>query len=155
MTENIIQLTKSPVPSDEYIVEEDFFDDFLGGLADYFRNTDETERKEIVQDWLEGFSTGGYRDYVVLGEDTIIFKKGFQELYARRRLDTLKVAVSTATVEDIISGSLRGKINALIGDPIGTYLYTDMGFFKEAVFLASYVEEEVPYYIGGVVKYHY
>ena len=154
MHSKIIQLNKTPIDRENWSTESDFYDGFAGWIADYVADVDDDVRNMVISDFKEGFDMS-YRDFVTIEDDHIIFKNGFKDEYAGKILECLKEFVKEATVNSVRNGSLRYGSEELLGDPFGIYIATEYGLVRENVWLTEYIEEDTPYYFGGVVDYHY
>lgn len=153
MHSKIIELSKKPV--EERVSETQFYDGFSGWIADYVADVDDDVRGDVISDFKEGFSSSYGDDLVAIDKNTITFKEGFKDAYATKMLECLKDIVSKADIKSIRNGMTRYAIEETLGDPFGFYIYEEGCLFRENCWLTQNLEEDVPYYFGGVVDYHY
>ena len=155
MHSKIIQMDTKPISPEGFITEDMFFDGFCGWIADYVSEVDKEVRDDVVNDFIEGFQSG-LRDWVTVNGEKITFKKGFKEFYIEKLLQSFKDIAEKATVSSIKDGMLLYSLESLLGDPYGFYIYMEgYGLIQESRFLTHYVEEEIEYFFGGVIDYHY
>ena len=153
MHNNILQLSRVPLTRDDWCQEDDFYNGFQGWIADYVSSVDDDTRDIAISDYKEGFDMS-YRDFVTIAEDHIIFKRGFKDMYASVMLECVKEIVSNSTVNSVRTGNLRSLVEEILGDYHGLYIATGYGLIRENVWLTEHMEEDTPYYFGGVVSYH-
>jgi hypothetical protein len=144
----IIQLGETPISEDEFISEYDFEgDNFVGSVADYV--SDEVDYEEYVKWFVESLPS----DYIKYDGQSIIFLPGFKVFYFKPRFEKLKRIVGELTLEDFITGLLTYEICELINDKYGFYVYN--GYWRTFDDFVQELREGVPYYIGGILDYHY
>ncbi|MBR5355895.1 MAG: hypothetical protein IK121_03130, partial [Lachnospiraceae bacterium] len=125
-----------------------------GHIADYLGEVGEEDRLDIIDSYKDCM-INKYPDYITVTKNTITFKKGFRDMFAEKILTKIKELVEKATVESL-SHEIRWRIEELLGDQFGLYIYMDNGgYIRENVFLLEEVREGEPYYFGNVIDYHY
>ena len=155
MHSKILQLSESPIAKEEWVEESRFYDGFSGWIADYVAGVDDDIRNIVIEDWLSCFKEN-LKDWVTVDKNSITFKEGFRDYYSYKILDEVKRIAKEATANSIRTGNLKSALEVLLGDPYGFYIYLEgYGLIKEAVFLTQYIQEDTPYFFGGVIDYHY
>ncbi len=144
----IVQLETELVPKDKFITEYDFEgDNFVGSVADYV--SDEVDYEECVKWFVKSLPS----DYIKYNGQSIIFLPGFKVSYFKPRFEILKKIVEELTLEDFITGLLTYEIGELINDKYGFYVYN--GYWRTFDDFVRELIEGVPYYIGGILDYHF
>jgi len=153
MHSTIFQLEEKPLRFEEdFATEEDFYEDFVGSVADYV--SDDIDRDEEIQYFIEDLEKYGI---TYNPEDqSIIFHEGFKESYFTEKFFKLKEAVQELTLEDFIKDTLKvWEIKNLIDKKYGRYIYSGSMWMTIDEFIRYYMEEGKKYYIGSVLDYHF
>lgn len=150
----IFQLEEKPLRFEEdFACEEDFYDDFVGVIADYV--SEDIDREEEINYFCQEFKKYGiaYNSK----EQSIIFLKGFKEKYFEERFFKLKEAVQNLTFEDFVKDTLKvWEIKNLIDKKYGIYIYSNESSWMSLDEFVRYdLEENKKYYIGSVLDYHF
>ncbi|AEE97643.1 hypothetical protein [Mahella australiensis] len=144
----IVQLGETPISENEFISEYDFEEgSFVGSVADYV--SDEVDRQEYIRWFIDSLPS----DYIKYDGQSIIFLPGFKVFYFKPRFEKLKKIVEELTLENFITGLSTYEISKLINHKYGFYVYEEYwrtfdDFVRELI-------EGVPYYIGGILDYHF
>jgi hypothetical protein len=155
MHSNIFQLERTPLREEEFVTEEEFYDGFVGIVADYV-DSDIDREEEIL------YFINQLKPYGIIynpEEQSIVFKEGFKEKYFLEKFNKLKQLTSELTLEEFAGietfDELKlWKIKQLIEDKFGTYIYTENCWMPLDAFLRE-MEEGEKYYFGSVIDYHY
>ncbi|MBE3579097.1 MAG: hypothetical protein IMW83_04385 [Caldanaerobacter subterraneus] len=149
----IIQLEEKPLRFEEdFACEEDFYDDFVGVIADYVN--DDVDRTEEIRYFIEKLKEFGivYNEK----EQSITFLKGFKEKYFATKFLKLKEAVENLDFEDFVKDTYKvWEIQNLIDKKYGTYIYIKGEWMTLDTFIRYVLKEGVKYYIGSVLDYHF
>jgi|GEM_PF-2251128 len=153
MHEVIIQLEEEPLRFEEdFACEEDFYDEFVGTVADYV--SEDVDREEKIEYFVENLKKYGITYNPK--DQSIIFHKGFKEKYFAEKFFKLKEAVQELTLEDFVRDTSKvQRIEDLINKKYNTYIYTKNTWMTIDEFLRYSMEEERAYYIGSVIDYHF
>lgn len=151
MSDYIIEVSNAPLKPEERMVEDLFYDDFVGWIAEYVDdNVLDYVRKDVIESFAQGLSNA-FPEYVSYSpeNESFTFKEGFNEAFAKRQIKSIKDVVQN-TSEDSSLFELSWRLHELIGDPFGTYIFKD-ALYKEITFLRDV--HPGTYYFGGVVYY--
>lgn len=154
----IIELSTSPIcdPMTDFDIELHEIP-----IADYITNIDEGTRERDIADFVKHLrSTPGAEGLVELKDgDTIIFHKGFTKAWAKSAFINFRYQLMKAwdITEDTFCDKVRYAtmdISESVRDEYGYYIYDDYAdTFGDWVLRG--IEEDVPYYIGGILDYHW
>lgn len=130
-------------------------------IADYITNIDEGTREREIADFVKHLrSTPGAEELVELKDgDTIVFHSGFTKAWTRSAFTRFRYQLMRAwdITEDTFcdkAGWAVTDISDSFKDECGYYIYDDYAkTFGEWVMCG--IEEDVPYYIGGILDYHW
>lgn len=147
MHSKIIEVSKHPLKEDERVEESYFYDGFVGWIADYVDCVrDEETRKAIQESFVEGMG-------LISGKDGFTIPKGYRDAFIDKRIEELRNIIASASTVNF--WKTKVQIKAAIGDDVGLYIY------KPGYGTVSYIqfidecEEEVPYYFGAIIDYHW
>lgn len=149
----IFQLEEKPLRFEEdFVIEEDFYNDFVGTIADYV--SEDVDRNEEIQYLIEDLRKYGITYNAK--EQSIIFLKEFKEKYFKERFEQLKEIVKCISLKEFIEETLKvWEIENLINKKYGTYIYHNEIWISMDDFVREYMEEGKKYYIGTVLDYHF
>jgi len=150
----IFQLEEKPLRFEEdFATEEDFYDDFVGIIADYV--SDDVDRDVEIQYFIKDLEKYGVKYNAK--EQSIIFLKGFKEKYFEERFFKLKEAVQKLTFENFIKDAPDvWEIKNLIDEKYETYIYSnESSWMTLNEFVRYNLKEGQKYYIGAVLDYHF
>ncbi|MBT1280253.1 hypothetical protein VTU32_08200 [Thermoanaerobacter sp. CM-CNRG TB177] len=150
----IIQLEEKPLRFEEdFACEEDFYDDFVGVIADYV--SDDVDRDVEIQYFIEYLKK--YKEVTYDPQEySIIFPKGFKEEYFSARFFNLKKIVQELTLEEFSTDSTKVWIlENLIEEKYGIYIYHKETWTTFDEFVRYNLKEGQKYYIGTVLDYHF
>ena len=163
MRSYIVQISASPIPMHEVISPYDYCDEhwFNREVADFISFNDCTE--DAFADFVK--RVGDAEKYVTMFPNVygtgIVFKKGFKEAYFDEQYVKLRDAIQklsdAATATTFRDGELEAAMYILresYDDKLGVYVESDWGLLTLNEFV-RHIAEEVPYYFGGAVGYHY
>lgn len=152
MHSRIFQIATKPISKDEWITEMDFYENhsFLGAIADYVN--DDTNREEDIQ-WLLSKFKNMPVEYNK-EESSIVFLKGFKETYFKERFEQLKEKVNHMKPEDFLDSYEVYKIENLLKDQYGFYMYED-GWNRPLDEFVRHLIEGQKYYFGSTIDYHF
>lgn len=153
MHSNIFQLEERPLKFEEdYICEEDFYDGFVGTIADYVSN--DVNRKEEINYFIKYL-----KKYGVIHnpkEQSIIFPEGFRTKYFSERFLNFKKIAEDITLKEFSTDSENIWIlKNLIEERYGIYIYHEKSWVTIDAFVRYRLEEGKKYYIGAVLNYHF
>ncbi|KHO63162.1 hypothetical protein THYS13_12740 [Thermoanaerobacter sp. YS13] len=154
MHSTIFQLEKNPLRFEEdFACEEDFYDDFVGIIADYV--SDDIDRDVEIQYFIKELEKYGVKYNAK--EQSIIFLNGFKEKYFKERFFKLKEAVQKLTFENFIKDAPDvWEIKNLIDEKYETYIYSnESSWMTLNEFVRYNLKEGQKYYIGAVLDYHF
>ncbi len=155
MHSRIYQLGKEPLPQSEWMVEYDLPDWFFETIADAAMVSE--NRKGDVE-WLMSSLKG----IASFEDDTITFSEDAAIRYFSRIypafLEKLN-ALSGVTLEEFagITGDCRQKmynLNEAYNDKLSFYFYYDYQLMTMEEFF-RYITLDKPFYLGGVLDYHF
>lgn len=148
----IFQLNDEIIDKDDFLTEEELYDDFVGIIADYVDG--DIDRDAAIGELI--LSLTPYGIIYDPTEQSIVFKKGFKKAFFKERYTNLKKYISKLTLEEF-SGSTDTFplycIKKTIEDKFGTYIY----FGYSCITLDEFVremEEGKKYYFGSAIDYH-
>ncbi|WP_434576882.1 hypothetical protein [Thermoanaerobacterium thermosaccharolyticum] len=149
----IFQLSNEIIESDDFLYEEELYDNFVGVIADYVNG--DIDRNAAISELI--ISLTPYGIIYDPTEQSIIFKEGFKEAFFKDRYINLKKYISKLTLEEFCgnadSFSLY-RIKKTIEDKYGTYIYFGDGYITFDEF-ARNMKEEQKYYFGSAIDYHF
>ncbi|NLW24677.1 MAG: hypothetical protein GXY91_05485 [Clostridia bacterium] len=149
MHSRIFQLSDEKINKDDFITEENFYEDsFIGSVADYV--SDNIDRKEDIK-WLMS-CLEPYGVKLDKEEESIVFPKGFKQRYFEERFKKFKETVNGMTLNDFCDSIKAWQLSQIIEKKFDFYIYVSYpqpldDFIRD-------LEEEKKYFIGGIVDYH-
>lgn len=155
MHSRIFQLGKEPIPQYEWMVESDLPDWFFETIADAAMvSEDRKEDIERLMSSLKGIASFE-DDTITFSEDAAI--RYFSGIYPAF-LEKLN-ALRGVTLEEFagITGDCRQKIyslNEAYNDEFSVYIYYDYRLMTMEEFF-RYITLDKPFYLGGVLDYHF
>ena len=153
MHETIIQLEEKPLRFEEdFACEEDFYDEFVGIVADYV--SEDVDREEEIDYFIKHLEKYG----IIYNSEnqSIIFLEGFKTKYFSERFYKLKQIIEDITIEDFSTDNTKVWIlKNLIDEKYGTYIYTKGRWETFDEFIRYDLQEGKAYYIGSVLDYHF
>lgn len=149
----IFQLEEKPLRFEEdFACEEDFYDDFVGRIADYV--SDDIDKNTEIFYFIDELKKYGI-DYNY-EEQSIVFLEGFKEKYFEKRFEGLKEMVRNISLKEFIEDTVKvWKIENLINKKYDIYIYHGEIWMTMDDFIREYMEENKKYYIGTVLDYHF
>lgn len=150
----IFQLEEKPLRFEEdFACEEDFYEGFVGIIADYV--SEDVDREEEINYFVTYL--GKYGITYNSEEQSIIFPKGFKEEYFSARFFNLKKFVEELTLEEFSTDSTKVWIlKNLINEKYGIYIYSrQSSWITFDEFVRYNLKEGQKYYIGTVLDYHF
>lgn len=160
---SIIQLSRKRLGrSDLLTLNKNYEDDsatYIAG-ADYIGKSYEPREKEIqyFMDWL--IHEAG-DDFITYDQEqlTVTFKVGFGSRFFSKRFEELRTLVNQTTLEEFSTlGMTDYYITNLACNPYGFQIYDDgsiMSLDEFVRYITTKYQEDVTYYIGGTLDYHY
>ena len=143
----IIQISDEPIDKDDYIEENEFYENwFVGAIADYVSDLDV---EESVSDWLNS-------DIYDVADNTITIKdKG---TYFKPRFERFKTECERAmsmSFDDFSDYSSDiYNLKESYDDKYGIYFYYGDELWTQSRFLRNFKNGE-KFYTGGMIRYHY
>ena len=158
MHSKIIQISKEPIEEENYISESDYYESFVGSIADYVADLEDDEVESEKRDFISSLEKRG----IVKGDNgnefTIVNKtKFFEGLYEEFVSHVQKLA--DATLEAFCNGKLDDAMYCLNTSYKNKYdIYIDdkgewYGLVPLSEFMRS-VNNGETFYLGGAVDYH-
>lgn len=162
MHSKIITLSLEPVV-DSLLGEDELVENgFVPWIADYADSLIDDDCKDaIIQDWISCLGKAYGAEYFSQTNQTVVFHKGFKMKFFITMMERLQKemherrpkSLDDYKVSDFLF--LRYRLESLINDRHGLYIYSnDMGLQTAYDFYES-LTEEIPYYFGNVVDYHF
>jgi hypothetical protein len=153
MHSTIFQLEEKPLRFEEdWACEEDFYDDFVGTIADYV--SEDVDREEEINYFVKYL--GQYGIIYNSEEQSIVFPEGFKAEYFSERFFKLKKIVEDITIEEFSTDSTKVWIlKNLIEEKYGIYIYHKGSWKTFDEFIRYNLQEGQKYYIGNVLDYHF
>lgn len=154
MHAKIYQLAEEPLNEEDFATEEDFYESFVGTIADYVTAKD-IDRKEEIQYFVKELEKYG----VIYDpqEQSIIFKPGFKKQYFKEKFEKFKKITQELTFKEfagIVSNLNMWEIKTLIEDKFGDYVYIGYIYYPIDEFFRKDMKEGKKYYFGTVLDYH-
>lgn len=119
MHSRIFQLSYEKINKDDFITEENFYEDsFIGSVADYV--SDNIDRKEDIKWLMERLKP--YGAILNKKEESIFFPKGFKKKYFSKKFEELKKMVNEMTLEEFIDGITAYKLGQIIESKFDFYI---------------------------------
>lgn len=150
MHSRIFQFSEQPIEPDDYIREEDFYDNFVGYIADYVNGN--TDRKADIA-WL----VSSLKSYGIIyneEEESIIFPENFKTEYFKRRFDKFIKLVRELDLNKFSEDTFElWELQQLIEDKYGFYIYID--YYETLDSFIRNLHGEQKYYIGATIDYHF
>jgi hypothetical protein len=153
MHSRVFQVSLEPLDVDEYITEEDLYENpFVGTIADYV--SDNCNRTEDIQ-WLISYISKYDMSYNT-SEGSITFKKGFRKEYFKTKYEEFQEYARKITFEVFMDsmGYELYKLEKCIEDKFGFYIYSDENGLETLDSFVRRLEADQKYYVGGTVDYH-
>lgn len=154
MHSDIIELGYNPIKKDERIAEFLFYENFVGTIADYvYAITEDGNRKKRIKYFIESI-----KDIVTFDEKTksITFSENAKHLYFKSTYDEFMSIAAKLTLSDFADSDLKPyMLSKLIENKCGYYIYIDESYYTFDYFMRLVAEPNKPYYVGGVIGYHF
>ncbi|ERM91233.1 hypothetical protein O163_11415 [Caldanaerobacter subterraneus subsp. yonseiensis KB-1] len=153
MHSTIFQLEEKPLRFEEdFVCEEDFYDDFVGIVANYVsEDVDREEEINYLVKYLEK-----YKIIYNSEEQSIVFPEGFKGEYFSERFFKLKKFIEDLIIEEFSTDSTKVWIlKNLIEEKYGIYIYHKGTWKTFDEFVRHNLKEGQKYYIGTVLDYHF
>lgn len=151
MHSRIIQLSESFIGEEDYINEEVLIDNgFVNGMIDYVSS--ETDRENDIEWFVQYLQQFGCVEY---DGEKIVFKKGFKENYFKDRFLQLKSKVAEMEFKDFFDSLKLYELMKLIKHNYGFYVYIHDYYYNLDDFVRYILKEDVEYYFGTTLDYHY
>jgi len=162
MHSKIIQISEKPISKRSFVSESQYYDDFVGRIADYVDELREDYRCDCVKSCLGG-------DAFVVAEDGKSFEVVDKDSYFRPRYDQFMKTLNDlkdATLEDFAGSSLRPhyefsyKVSLMASSYEDDYdIYVDDNGEKYGLIpldqFMRYAQNGEKYYVGNVIDYHF
>ncbi|MBP2070751.1 MULTISPECIES: hypothetical protein [Thermoanaerobacterium] len=149
----IFQLNDEIIDKDDFLTEEELYDDFVGIIADYVDG--DIDRDAAISELVISLTPYGIVHDPT--EQSIVFKKGFKEKFFKPRLEKLKKRIANLTLKDFIGNSntlFLYEIKNLIEEKYGIYVYTNKCWATFDEFVRE-MKEGQKYYFGSAIDYHF
>jgi len=141
-----------PFEEDELNNESDYYDSFVGGIADYVDKKENSERKEYIER-LKYRLEGAAKVNVKKGIITIIDKAKYFE-GAFKNFKKLLVDLNEMTVEDFASNmDTMHDLDRTVNNRFETYI--DDGYYDTLDNFMRCANNGDKFYIGSVFDYHW
>ena len=161
MHDAIYEITTSPVSPEDYREQSHFYDHwFVGSIADYVNSDiDRASYLSSFSEWFEGIGCAVFLNGVDSFE---ILPDGREKYFKAKRTAFVEAveALDRSTPTDFYTGSggIEEKVRRLndaYAEKFGTYVSSEE--FETIPFDEFMRSAEVgkPYYIGGVIDYHW
>jgi hypothetical protein len=150
MHSRIFQLSEHPINPDDYIIEEDFYDNFIGEVADYVSG--DTCRNEDIYWFVSSLKQYGiiYNEK----EESIIFPEDFKFKYFKSRYDKFVKLSQEIDLRKFSSDDLElWSLQQLIENKYGFYIFTN--HYEPLDSFVRQLQGEEKYFIGGTIDYHF
>jgi hypothetical protein len=152
----IYQISKKPYESedDKYLAKEDFYETFVGSVADYVSEI-KNDSCKIFTSLVRAFP----QEFIDcdLEKHSFCFKPGFKEAYFQNKYKAFRQLAEAITLSEFANDTLTAyKLALLLRDRYDIYLswYDSYGGY---VCLDDFVRDEPigqTYYVGGALDYH-
>jgi len=159
----IIELSSTPIAAEDRASHEEVPDWFRDGIADYTEDAD--DRELTLRSFAQTMDS--YADFDIEGNSLTLKadakEQFFQGAYRKYKETLAKLAqvpleefsgLSNAPSGAESLSHLMYSLRQTIEDRFGTYIYEDEELSTLDEWL-RYASNEVSYYIGGVMAYHY
>ncbi len=150
MHSRIFQFSDQPIHPNDYIREENFYDNFVEEIADYISS--DTNRDADIE-WL----ISSLKRYGIIyneEEESIIFPEDFKIKYFKSRYDKFKELTQKIDLIDFSKDEfVLRELQQLIEDKYGFYIYTYYYYETLDNFIRN-LNDVKKYYIGGTIDYH-
>jgi len=154
MHSKIIQLSMQPLAKDEWVEESNFYEGFVGHIADYVNEDLTDDQRNDVIEWFKMSIQNKCPDHVTLHKDSITFEEGFFEQYRKKFVATLKDFVEEIDENDF-DDFQRHKLLTMIDDQFGWYVYLEgWGYETLDSFLSRNFDKRT-FFFGAVIDYHF
>lgn len=155
MHSRIIQISKEKIDKDDYIEESDYWDNFVGPIADYV--SEDTDRDGDIEWFVEIL-----KDSIEYNKDEESFTIKDRKKYFERSYDKfmkiLNEISDTMTLDKYMSpcDTVIYSLKSTYDDKFGFYI-DDKGEYHGLSTLDNfmrYAEDGQKFYIGGTMDYH-
>ena len=148
MNNRIYQLTKAPVPNNEWFNEDDIREtSFIGSVADCVYNQPSEERESNIGWFMR------YREEVFARDgNKITVLPGAKHAYFKRRYEQFKKYAVQMTLDDFCDSYETWVLQEIIQNKYHIYIYRN-GKWQSLDHFIRVVEEGSVFYIGGIVGY--
>ncbi|SDG49155.1 hypothetical protein SAMN04244560_02440 [Thermoanaerobacter thermohydrosulfuricus] len=149
----IFQLEEKPLRFEEdFACEEDFYEGFVGIIADYV--SEDVNKEEEINYFITYL--GKYGIIYNSEEQSIVFPEGFKAKYFSERFLKLKKIIEDLIIEEFSTDSTKVWIlKNLIEEKYGIYIYHKGSWRTFDEFVRYNLKEGQEYYIGTVLDYHF
>jgi len=153
MHSTIFQLEEKPLRFEEdFASEEDFYEGFVGIIADYV--SEDVDREEEINYFVTYL--GKYGIIYNSEEQSIVFPEGFKAEYFSERFFKLKKIIEDLTIEEFSTDSTKvWLLKNLIEEKYGIYIYHKGAWKTFDEFVRYNLKEGQKYHIGTVLDYHF
>ena len=149
MAQIIYQLTKAPLPKEEWLTAKYLINtSFIGEVAEFVSDTPITVRRTFINHLLLGREKVFSRD-----GDKIQILPGGKKEYFERRYKLFKEKVANLSLEDFCDGYETFVLRETLSSKFSFYVYTANRALKPLDEFMRDVVEGSEYYIGGIVDY--
>jgi len=158
MHSTIFQVTKEPIPQDEWLTPVDIDDTwFVGDIADYVADSNRGNDIAWLKETTKGvFDVACEGDNVETGTCRIKLLPCGKKEHFGERFHNLKEAVEQTTLEQFCEDGMEEyNIRTLVLKRFCFYVYDDE---RNLIPLDTFIrrsEEGTEYYLGGTVDYHH
>ena len=156
MHQKIFQISKNPIPKDEYLTEGEYFDNFVGEIADYvMESTDKDENKTIFRN-IPGILYNTEENTITVENKHAYFAGSYKNF--KKQLQIL----SAITEEEFCQNHQTDLsyhmflLDEAYNDKYGIYMddgYNEYGLITLDNFIRNCKNGDT-FYLGAVIDYH-
>ena len=156
MHSRIIQISKSPITKDDFIVKDGFdLEDYGRFGIDYIDDLEDSSRKDELKDMESMFPVQIFK---VKGENAVIYKDNVSELLTLC-VSKIKELVKNTDVDNFFDGDSY-RLSSLLKKPFTNNLFEFDGCLYSSMNLIKYLLKNNfsngdTLYIGNILDYHH
>lgn len=155
MHSRIFQISKNPIPEDEYITDDKYFDNFVGAIADYVMQS--TDEDKIIFQNIPGILYNAEENTITIENKHVYFADSYKNF--KKQLQIL----SDITEEEFCQNHQTDLsyhmflLNESYDDKYGIYIdddYEEYGLMTLDDFI-RHCKNGNTFYLGAVIDYHF
>ena len=152
---SIYQISLVPLSTDDYIDEEQFYDNFVGQYASYVDDSADRDKEiERLKKELGSAAEWDNDSFKIIDKDEFFRGKHIRFKDAIERVSTYELNEFSGSIPSDIDLDMF-KLNKCYSDEFGTYTYDEGNSTRTLDQFVRQAKIGETWYIGNVINYHY